>query len=214
MMYFPYKKLFPDDLNMKRVYFFSGLGFIVAFLLVFAARTIFLEDHTVHYHANFALYINEQQEKFESPLFYEEVQSCSSEDENNTKHRTHMHNNENHVVHVHDSAVTWGHFFANLSFGLTNKSITTDKDTFVDGENDKKLTFFLNGQPVESIANTVIKSKDVVLIYYGDEKNIDAKYNQILLDAGEHNTRPDPASCSGSGLSTEDRFLKVIKFWE
>ncbi len=200
---------------MKRVYLFGGLGFILAFFIVFIARGIFLDDQTVHYHANFALYVNEKQETFDSSLFYEEVQSCSSENENDPKTRTHMHNNENHVVHVHDSAVTWGHFFANLGFGLSNNSITTDEGTFVDGQNGKKLTFFLNGQPVQSIANTVINSEDTLLVDYGAGKDIQSKFDKIPRDAHEHNTKPDPASCSGSDdLSTKDKFLKVIKFWE
>jgi hypothetical protein len=200
---------------MKRVYFFSGLGFVIAFILVFAGRAIFLEDNTVHHHANFSLYINEKQEKFESPLFYEEVQSCSSEDHNNPKHRVHMHNNESDVVHVHADAVTWSHFFANLGYGLTNDSVTTNEGTFVDGENGKKLTFFLNRQPIQSIANTVIKSEDVLLVDYGTEKNIDSKFSQIPQNASEHNTQPDPASCSGSdALSAKDRLVKALRFWE
>ncbi len=188
---------------------------MLAFLLVFIARGLFLENNITHYHANFALYINEQQEKFERPLFYEEVQSCSDENENNPRTRTHMHGNENHVAHVHDNGVTWGHFFANLGYGLTNNSITTDKGTFVDGENGKQLTFFLNRQPVESIANTVIQSEDVLLIDYGTEKNIDTKFSRITQNAGEYNIKPDPASCSGSDdLSAQDKFLKIIKFWK
>lgn len=199
---------------MKRVYFFSGLGFIIAFLLVFTARTVFLEDQTVHYHANFALYINEKQDKFGDPLFYDEVQSCSSEDLNNPKHRVHLHGNESHVVHTHDNGVTWGHFFANLGYGLTNDSITTKDGTFVDGRDGKKLTFFLNRQPVQSIANTVIKSEDTLLVDYGNENEIDAKFSRISQDSGQYNTRQDPASCSGNELSADDRMLRVLKFWE
>ncbi|HYF96829.1 MAG TPA: hypothetical protein VD947_02210 [Patescibacteria group bacterium] len=214
-MYFPYKRLIPNDLNMKRVYVFSGLGFMAALLLVFLIRGIFLQDNTVHYHANFALYVNEEQDKFESPLFYEEVQSCSAENENDPKTRTHMHNNENDVAHVHDSAVTWGHFFANLGYGLTNDAITTDEGIFVNGQDGKKLTFYLNDQAVQSIANTVINNEDMLLVDYGTGKDIQAKFDKIPANAHEHNVKPDPASCSGSDeLSAKDKLLKIIKFWE
>lgn len=199
---------------MNRVYFFSGLGFVVAFLLVFAARAVFLEDHTVHYHANFALYINEKQDKFENPFYYEEVLSCSGEEHNNPKLRAHMHDQTNHVAHVHEDGVTWGHFFANLGYGLTNDSITTKDGTFVDGEDGKKLTFFLNRQPIQSIANTAINSEDTLLIDYGNENEIDAKFSRVPQDSGQYNTKQDPASCSGGEISADDQMLKVLKFWE
>ncbi|MBW3569419.1 hypothetical protein KY385_04790 [Candidatus Parcubacteria bacterium] len=195
------------DLNKKRVAFFTVLGIVLGFLIFAGARASLQEDHGTHYHANFALYINGQQDKFDNFTFYEEVQSCSAEAQNNPRHRVHMHQPENHVVHVHADGVTWGHFFANLGYGLTNKAVTTDDGVFADGDG-KKLTFFLNRQPVTSIANKVIESGDSLLIDYGDGTGIDERYNQIPSDAHEYNTKPDPAACSGAETLTFSERLK------
>lgn len=202
-----------NNLNKKRAVFFTGLGVAIGFIMFVGARAVMQQDHSTHYHANFALYINGEHEKFESFTFYEEVQSCSAEDQNNPRHRVHMHQPENDVVHVHAEGVTWGHFFANLGYGLTNKAVTTDEGVFVDGQNGKELNFVLNGQPATSIDNKVIESGDALLIDYGDGKNTDEKFSKITKDAHEHNTKPDPAACSGPGtLTFRERLKRALDF--
>jgi hypothetical protein len=200
------------NLNKKRAVLFTVIGFVVGFLFFVGLRAVLIQDLHTHYHANFALFVDDQRDQFNNFTFYEEVQSCSAQDENPI-HRVHMHNKENHVIHVHDDAVTWGQFFANLGYGLTNKSITTDKGVFVDGAEGKKITFFLNRQPVESIANRVIESKDSLLIDYGDGSDIDGKYGQIKQDAGEYNIKPDPVSCAGkTELTLSERLKRAFDF--
>lgn len=177
---------------------------VLAFLLgVFGfvgLRFITIKDASVHYHANFALYINGQKDEFDSFTFYEEVQVCSSDDANNVKTRVHLHDNNPSLVHVHHSGVTWGQLFANLGYGLTNKAVTTDAGVFVDGQDDDQLAFLLNGQPVMSIANEVIQNKDVLLVNYGDEdiQTLQGRAEAIPRDAEEANTKRDPSSCSGT----------------
>lgn len=189
------------------------IGLFFGALSILGLRVILASDHATHYHANFALYINNNRDKFDNFTFYEEVTSCSSDDHSNPTHRTHMHGHEAGVVHVHDDAVTWGAFFANLGYGLTNKSVTTDDGVFTDGVDGKKLTFFLNRQPVENIANKVIKSEDVLLIDYGDGKSIDQQYGTIQQNAGEINAKPDPGSCSGSkALTLGERIKRAFDF--
>jgi hypothetical protein len=205
--------MFPKNLNNKKAILFTGLGLLVGILLFVAVRAALQQDHSTHYHANFALHINGEQEKFDSFTFFEEVQSCSAEDHNNPRHRAHMHQPENDLVHVHAEGVTWGHFFANLGYGLTNKAITTDDGVFVDGQDGHKLAFVLNGEPVTSIDNKVIESGDALLIDYGDGKKIEEKYSQITRDAHEHNTKPDPAACSGpSTLTLSERLKRAFDF--
>jgi hypothetical protein len=195
-------------------------GFILGAVWMVALRFFTYRSHDTHYHANFALYINGVKEEFANPLFYEEVQSCSVDNSNEPKARVHMHENKNHVIHVHDNAVTWGQFFANLGYGLTNDAITTDKGVFVDGEGGA-LTFVLNGQEVNVIANQVIQSEDVLLVDYQQTEGeptetrslVDAqeRYAAILKDAHEFNTKQDPATCAGSQtLSFSERLKKAI----
>lgn len=185
---------------MKKNFMFVGIGVLIGAILLIGARFITLKNDAVHHHANFALYINGQQEKFEGPGYYEEVQACDVHDEDDAHGRAHMHDSNNHLIHVHAHAVTWGAFFANLGYGLGTDSVETPKGVFVDGAEDNKLTFILNGEKVNSIANTVIKSEDALLIDYGSEKDgiKMERYKSIPKDAGQANSQKDPAACSGT----------------
>jgi hypothetical protein len=162
-------------------------------------RAVAYKPVETHYHANFALYINGQKDEFKSFTFYEEIQACSDHNADNVKGHAHMHDQNNHLIHIHAAGVTWGDFFANLGYGLTDKAVVTDGGMFASSENNK-LTFTLNGQPVSAIANNVIHSEDVLLINYGNDNNqtLQNRYNEITRDAYQANTTKDPATCSGS----------------
>lgn len=185
-------------------------GFVIGVLWIVAMRFVTYESDNVHYHANFALYVNGQRDMFDNFTFYEEVQSCGSDEVNNPRTRVHLHGNINHVVHVHDSAATWGHLFANLGYTLGDDVLKTDDGVFIDDPNNNRLSFFLNGQAVEGVANETIRSEDVLLINYGQEDlaTIDALYNDILRDASEYNQRNDPSSCAGTKPTTFTEKLK------
>ena len=144
-------------------------GFIVGLVVFAAARMIFMQTTEVHYHANFGLFVNGERDKFSNFSFYEEIAACSTDEQNNPKHVTHMHDNTFDLVHVHDHAATWGGFFANLGYTLGNKVLVTDKGMFTDGQDGKKLQFLLNGKPVEAVQNRVIQDEDALLISYGNE---------------------------------------------
>lgn len=189
------------------------VGLFVGSLTILALRVILAQDHTAHHHANFGIFIDGKRQKFESPLYYEEVTSCSQEGKNDPKHRAHMHDMIGHVVHVHEAGATWGQFFANIGWGLSSKSIQTDKGVLVDGQNDKELNFLLNGKPIDSVANKVIRSEDVLFIDYGNGENLQAENQQIERDAQEYNKRNDPSSCSGGEpLTFKERLKRAFDF--
>jgi hypothetical protein len=186
-----------------------------------------MKDETVHYHANFALYVNGVLDVFNGPGYYEEVQACNSDNLDDPRARVHMHNNLSHVVHVHDHAATWGAFFANLGYTLGDSVLTTGKGTYVNGA-DGQLSFILNGQKVDTVANRTIGNEDTLLIDYetksdstlGNEDTLPIKYGlksdstpqeryqAIIRDAHEHNTQYDPATCSGGQELTFTTRLK------
>lgn len=179
------------------VIFFAGS------LFAFALRFVLVDDDKVHYHANFALYVNGTRDTFEGPSFYEEVASCSVA-EANPKALVHMHDSVSHVIHAHNDSVTWGLFFENISYSVSREALVTDDGIFVDGVDSKKLTFMLNGKIISSIANRVIGSEDVLLIDYGvsSEGQLKVRYDEIIRDAGEYNKRNDPSACTGSKTET------------
>lgn len=183
----------------KRLIIAAAAGFAAGIIWLIALRFILYSPNDVHHHANFALYVNGERDPFDSFTFYEEVQSCTDDELNNPLTRVHMHDQISNVVHVHDGAVTWGHFLANLGYGLTDTVLETDEGVFIDGEDDKQLKFILNGEPVNSIANQVIGSEDKLLIDYGeaDQQTLYERYDSIEHTAGEYNQKPDPSSCSG-----------------
>lgn len=174
-----------------------------------AIRFLTFVPDGVHYHANFAMYINEQKHEFDDISFYEEVQACSEDQLNNPRGRVHMHDMVNHVVHVHDNAATWGHFFENLGYGLGDNYLKTDEGVLVGGD-DKILSFILNGEEVSSVSNKVIENHDILLISYGatDEAELMEQYNQIPTDAQKHNAIHDPSACAGAyEINFSDKLL-------
>jgi hypothetical protein len=185
-------------------------GFLLGTFWLVAVRFATYKSDNVHYHANFALYINGQREEFKSFTFYEEVASCGSDEKNNPKTRVHMHDNVNHVVHVHENGVAWGHFFANLDYTLGDNLVKTDGGTYQDGQDGNELTFILNGQEVGGIANRHISSEDTLLINYGKDSSdtMRQRYDGITKDASKFNTQNDPSSCSGSKELTFTERLK------
>lgn len=195
--------------HFSRGILLAGLaGFFVGLLVLFGLRFALLSNPSVHHHANFALYINGERDEFKSFTFYEEIQSCSGDELNNPKARVHMHEQINSVVHVHDNAATWGHFFANLGYQLGNDFIKTDDGLYGDSRG-KQLKFMLNGTEVDAVANRPISSGDVLLVSYGsDDKALRRQYDSITKDAGEYNNRQDPAACAGAHELTLGERLK------
>ncbi len=201
--------------KQKKLLSFTLIGFLLGTLWFATLRFVLIEDKTVHYHANFALYIDGEKDPFDDFTQYEEVQACSGETVDNPRGRGHLHKPNPHVVHVHDNAVTWGAFFANVGYGLTDKSMTMTDKVFVDGQDGKELTFILNGKVVDTVANRIIGNKDALLISYGNEQKeaLEKRYADIPKDAEVVNTQYDPASCSGTKEMTAiDRLVKAFDF--
>lgn len=199
----------------KKYWVWFVVGLVVAAIATTAVRYALVKDTAVHYHANFALYINGKQDEFKSFTFYEEVAACDANAADNPKVRAHMHDQNNHLVHVHDGGATWGNFFENLGYTLSNNLVETDNGVYITGDDGNKLTFILNGQPTSIIANTVIKSEDVLLINYGkdDQATVQQRYDAIPRDAAKANQTKDPSACTGGHeLTFWNRLKQAIGF--
>ncbi len=197
----------------KKLILVALISFLAGILWFVMVRFIMYESDAVHYHANFAVYVDGQRETFDNFTFYEEVASCGADELNNPKARGHMHDNISHVVHVHDYGVTWGHFFANIGYTFGNDILKTDKGHFVSGEDAKELRFILNGKDVDSVANQTIRSEDVLLIDFGTstDPELQSRFQSITRDAADYNKRDDPSSCTGDKpLTFTERLKKSI----
>lgn len=199
--------------TLKKYSLVFAAGLLVAFIATTAVRYALIQHKEVHYHANFSLYINGQEDQFKSFTFYEEVAACDVHAIDDVKGRAHMHDQNGHMVHVHAHAVTWGAFFANLGYTLGDNLIKTDNGVYVSGDDGNKLTFLLNGQPVDTISNQLIKSEDVLLINYGKDSDATLKqrYDAIPRDAHKANVTKDPAACSGDeGMKFSQRLKQAL----
>ena len=174
-------------------------AFLFGVFLLVALRFITYKDTSLHYHANFAVFVDNERLALDNFTFYEEVQSCSSDNAGNPRTRVHMHDQVNNIAHVHDSGATWGHFFANIGMTAGDTLFKTDKQTYVEGQNNVNIRYLLNDKEVQTIANRTIESEDTLLISIGNptDKKLQEQYSQINSNAKEYNQKPDPSSCSG-----------------
>ncbi len=183
---------------MSKHWIFAA-GIIIGFSTLAAWRLATYTSDSVHYHANFTVYVNGERETFSAETYYEETAGCSLDASANPTERTHMHANMNDLVHVHAPAVTWGHFFQNLGWGIGAGYLQTREQLLV-ADSRHPLTYLLNGERLKNPGDLVIGSEDRLLVSYGttDEAELTAQFNSIASTAAEQNVTQDPASCGGT----------------
>lgn len=198
--------------NFLKTKWFLGLsGFILGIILILGIRVAaYQPPEDIHYHANFAVYINGQREQFKAMTYYEETAatSCgaSEETESTPMSRIHMHGNVNDVVHVEDSRVTWGNFFTVLGWNIGPSYVST-RDSVYQSDGQAKVSYILNGKQVDNVANTIIGDQDKLLVNYGSQttSELNQEYGQIQNNALKADQSKDPASCGSHENSTSIR---------
>lgn len=181
---------------------FLAYGMLLSAVVILGIRFATYHVATTHYHANFALYLNGKREQFKGPQYYKEVAACAIDGPIQPAQRAHMHDNINSLIHVHDDGVTWNQFFNNLGWDIGGDYLITDQSKMYQADDTQKLNIVLNGQnltDLTSIANTVIKDKDRLLVSFGNisTKTVDAEYKSVPYDAAKYDAAHDPASCAG-----------------
>jgi hypothetical protein len=202
---------------LKTKWFLMAASLVAGAVLVFGIRFFtYQPPEEVHYHANFALYLNGQREEFKDAHYYTEVEMCTGDTEDIPTERAHMHDEINNVVHVEDNAVTWGNFFENLGWTLGPNFIAKPDGMVYQAGGNTKLHIMLNGQDYTDLGNMagrVIKDKDRLLISFGEESNaaVQDQYRAVPTTAEHYDNTPDPASCSGGhGGSMSDRLKHMF----
>lgn len=200
-------------------WFLFAVGLVLGAAVILGIRFYTYKPDTVHYHANFALYINGQQEQFKGPQYYEESAMCavSNASTMTPTERAHMHDNINDVVHIEDHAVTWGDFFANLGWSIGSNFIAQPDGTMYLENGNTKLNVILNAQDltdISSVADSVIRDQDRLLVNYGEvsEPTLMQEYRAIPGTAHHYDVAQDPKSCSGHDSSTmfQDRLKHLF----
>lgn len=182
------------------------IGLIIGVAIVLGIRfATYSGGEAVHYHANFAMYLNGQREQFDDIFYYIGAENCSTEVEHtmNPYARAHMHDSVNDVVHVEDNAVTWGQFFQNIGWIIDPEVIRTPDQIFLP-DSQNKLTFILNGEQTDKVINRVIGDKDKLLVDFGSTnlQTLQKEYDSIASTAEKYNGMKDSGSCGGASQET------------
>ena len=197
-------------------WFLLGAGLVIGAVIILGIRFFTYKVDAVHYHANFALYINGQKEEFKGMQYYTEVEMCVAKNVVTPTMRAHMHDNVNNVIHVEDHAVTWGDFFSNMGWTMGSASMISPDGTVYTENGDTKLHLILNNQDYTDfggLANTVIRDQDKLLESYGneDQSTINQQYTAIPSTAHRYDMTKDPQSCSGHDeVTLHDRFEHIF----
>ncbi|HEV7454757.1 MAG TPA: hypothetical protein VGO07_05865 [Candidatus Saccharimonadales bacterium] len=188
------------------------VGILFGALLVLGIRFATYSPEQIHYHANFAVYLNGQRETFKSPMYYEEVSgSCALGKDVKPAQRVHLHDEVADVVHVHDHAVTWGDLFMNLHWAVGPDFIRTPSKIYVAGDG-QRITYIVNGQSLDDISTEVIKDEDRLLVDFGDTTDaaIQQEFKNVASSAHQYDIGKDPAACLGNVAPTWKDRLKHL----
>jgi hypothetical protein len=169
-------------------------------LAVFRLAFVPMEEAT-HYHANFALFVGGERVDFSGDEYMEDVGACAVGGVVLPTTRTHLHNSNPDVAHVHHEGVTWGHLLTNLGFGLGEEYLALDDGPVLTEGEGRTLKFILNGQPQYAVDNELIRSGDRLLISYGPESEAEVlrtQFPEVASTAEEYNLKSDPAGCAGA----------------
>lgn len=197
----------------KRLVAVGLAGVLLGALIVLGIRFVRYQPAHVHYHANFAVYINGQREQFKSPMYYQEIGGggCTETDDMTPAERAHLHDNVSDVVHVHDNAVTWGHLFENLRWAVTDTVIKTPDGVYLADETNK-ITFILNGNEVQDISTEPIGDRDRLVVDFGatSDANLQKEYKSVATTAVKYDTGKDPAACNADTPPTFQERLRHL----
>lgn len=196
----------------------AALGVVAVGSARFALLPDLVNEAFPHFHANYAVFIDGERLDLSGEEYMEDLASCRVDPLLMLPlDRTHMHERNQDVVHVHARGVTWGHFFANIGFTLRDDFLRTDERVMYEEAEGRSLKFILNGNPITSAYNELIKTEDRLLISFGTEsveELIGGQFDAVQANAHVFNEfHRDGAGCS-VGPPDETRGERLRRaFW-
>lgn len=126
-------------------------------------------DESVHYHAGFRVYIDDQLQDY-SDYQYMNYVPCSEHDHDKSDaeeqmEKAHLHDNVGDVVHVHREGATWGDLFRNIGVELPQ---------------DKTIKAYINGIENEDIMKAPITAYTTVIFVVGDSDQ--SRGNEVVSE--------------------------------
>jgi hypothetical protein len=173
-------------------------------------------EDQVHYHANWALWIDGSRVDLSGNEYMEAVTACAVDASQMTgEARVHMHGNNPDVIHVHHDGATWAHLLQNLGWGIGYGWIVTRDGTILREEGGAQLNYVLNGLVVPPVHDRVIRPGDRLLISFGPETPatlLAERFPTVAENAPEYDLTSDPAGCAGTVEETLGERLRRA-FW-
>jgi hypothetical protein len=197
----------------KRTALAATGGVLVGALIILGIRFVTYNPEQIHYHANFAVYINGKREQFKTPFYYEEVSgSCGLGKNVTPAQRTHLHDNTNDVIHVHDHAVTYGDLFMNIGWAVGSDFIKTPEG-ILQPDAEHHIAYLINGKEIADISTEVIRDEDRLLVDYGNTptETLKKEAGNVARSAHHYDITKDPAACLGNAKPTwKDRLRHLL----
>jgi hypothetical protein len=181
------------------------VGVVLGVLGIGGVRFALLPDipnaEPVHYHANFAVFLDGERLDLSAMRYMEDLTTCKANpDVVLPAERAHMHEGVQDVVHVHHDGATWGHFFANVGIVLGDDFLVTDEGVPYFADPVRTMKFLVDGEQVTTLFNRVIVSEERLLISLGDEtvaEVLETQFLEIPSTAASFNQyHQDPGGCS------------------
>lgn len=113
----------------------------------------------VHYHANFAIFIDGKQVDFTKPSLMH-IKPCTNDESESSEpeENVHLHDQVGNVVHLHAAGISWRTFFHSIKFDLN--SFTNEKELSVYSKGEKVSPGYLDQE---------IQKQDQVLFHIASE---------------------------------------------
>jgi|SRR3989338_1314729 len=114
--------------------------------------------HSAHLHADIKVYINGKAIDFSQPRY--QLQSSF----------VHFEDRLGDVFHIHASGLTVGQMLKSVEIDFNSNCLVVESQSYCN-EKDKKLKFYVNGQPSSEFGDRVIGDIDKYLVSYGNEND-------------------------------------------
>lgn len=187
---------------------------VVAVIFFIVYKTLQVPDRDVHYHANFAVFVNDKQVDFSKDEFMH-ITPCGPDEpheENEPDENVHLHDNIGNVVHVHHENVTWNDLFKNIKFDI--RHVIAEQES-------KGVTakYYLNGKISDDVLTRVIGKDEQLLVSIGSDKSAEnvtgdtilkKQFEKVGTDAKEYDAgTKGKETCGGNGQRTFFERMKI-----
>ncbi len=123
-----------------------------------------------HQHATFAVVLNNSTIDFSEDKYQLQIPLIHAE------------NRDGKTIHRHASNIPFLHFINSLGMNIIGDCFILDNGTKYCSNDKVKLRFFLNGHPVDSISDYVIRQGDEILVLYGNDSPEKIKDRLVMLN--------------------------------